>query len=137
MDAGIDSRFCAFVPVVPDGATYICHRDRRNRSIGKANEVIPMDTSWLRIVKNGDRDSQFADGGYVSRLWDGQPFWKFKISRGEPNFQLNPNPEEPVMNLSWNETPPTLRVMLAYQCPDELGPCLPPPVSSMENNMTV
>jgi hypothetical protein len=96
-----------------------------------------MDTSWLRIVKNGDRDSQFADGGYVSRLWDGQPFWKFKISRGEPNFQLNPNPEEPVMNLSWNETPPTLRVMLAYQCPDELGPCLPPPVSSMENNMTV
>ncbi|KAI2496633.1 hypothetical protein MHU86_17892 [Fragilaria crotonensis] len=127
LDAEFDWRFRAFLAVVPDGATYYCHRDRRNRSIGKANEVIPMDTSWLRVVKNVDRDSsRFADGGYVSRLWDGQPFWKFKISRGEANFQLNPIPEEPVMNLSWNGTLPTLRVMSAYQCPDELGPCLPP-----------
>ena len=85
-----------------------------------------MDTSWLRVVKNGDCDRRFAAGGYVSRLWDGQSFWKFKISRGESNFKLNPPPVDPVMGLSWNLSLPTLKVLLAFQCPDELGPCLPP-----------
>lgn len=126
LDAKFDLRFRALVAVVADGATYYCHRERRNRSIGVANEPIPMDTSWLRVVKNGDCDKRFARGGYVSRLWDGQPFWKFKIARGESNFQLNPIPGKPVMCLSWNATLPTLKVMSAYQCPDELGPCLPP-----------
>ena len=126
LDAKFDSRFRAFFAVVPDAATYYCHRDRRNRSIGVVNEHIPMDTSWLRVAKNGGRDRRFAKGGYVLRLWDGQPFWKFKILRGEGNFQLNPIPKEPVMRLSWNDTVPPLKVMSAYQCPDELGPCLPP-----------
>ena len=66
LDAEFDSMFCAFVAVVPDGAAYYCHSDRRNRSLGKANEVIPMDASRLRIVKNCNRDSQFADGRYIS-----------------------------------------------------------------------
>jgi hypothetical protein len=126
LDAKFDSRFCTFLAVVPDAATYYCHRDRRNRSIGVVNEHIPMDTSWLRVAKNGGCDRRFTKGGYVLRLWDGQPFWKFKILRGEGNFQLNPIPKEPVMCLSWNDTVPPLKVMSAYQCPNEMGPCLPP-----------
>jgi hypothetical protein len=126
LDAKFDSQFRAFVVVVPDGATYYCHRDRRNDSIGVPNALIPMDTSWLRVVKNGDSERRFAAGGYVSRLWDGQSFWKFKVSRGESNFELNPHPKVPAMGLSWHATLPTLQVLLAFQCPDERGPCLPP-----------
>jgi hypothetical protein len=128
LEPKFDFRFRAFVVVVPDGATYYCHRERRSDSIGVTNEVIPMDTSWLRVVKNGDCDRRFARGGYVSRLWDHQPFWKFKIARGESNFQLRPIPPNPVMRLTWNSTLPTKKVMLAHQCPDEHGPCLPPDV---------
>ena len=54
LDAQFDSWYRAFVVVIPDGATYYCHRDRRNDSIGVPNALIPMDTSWLRVVKNGD-----------------------------------------------------------------------------------
>ena len=49
------------------------------------------------------------------------------MSRGSSNFQLKPIPENPVRRLSWNPKVPTL-VVLAHQCPDELGPCLPPDV---------
>jgi hypothetical protein len=51
-----------------------------------------MDTSWLRLIKNGNRSSRFALGGYVARLWPGKDdfFWKFKICCGESNFQLHP-----------------------------------------------
>jgi hypothetical protein len=126
LDAKFDSQFRAFVVVVPDAATYYCHRDRRNDSVGVANALIPMDTSWLQVVKNGDSERRFAVGGYVSRLWDGQSFWKFKVSRGESNFELKPAPKDPAMGLSWHATLPTLQVLLAFQCPDELGPCLPP-----------
>jgi hypothetical protein len=134
LDPNFDHRFRAFVVIVPDGATYYCHRERRNNSIGVVNELIPMDTSWLRVVKNGDRDGRFARGGYVLRLWDGQPFWKFKIARGESNFQLRPIPENPVMRLTWNSTLPTKKVMMAHQSPDEHGPCLPPDVIGGERH---
>ena len=128
LDNKFDSQFRAFIAVVPDGATYYCHRERRSASVGIANELIPMDTSWLRLQKDGACDDRFGLGGYVSRLWDGQPFWKFKISRGASNFELKPVPEHSVMRLSWNETLPTLKVMSVYQCPDEDGPALPPDI---------
>ena len=44
VEPGFDNRFRAFVGLVavPDCATYYCHRERRDDSIGVANEVIPM-----------------------------------------------------------------------------------------------
>ena len=123
-----DAFYRAFVVVVPDGATFYCHRERRRETIGVRNALIPMDTSWLRLIKNGDRERRFAGGGYVERLWDDQPFWRFKISRGDSNFQLETPKERPIDSLSWSASSavPPLKVFSAWQCPDEDGPCLPP-----------
>ena len=125
-----DLQYSALVAIVPDGATYYCHRERRNAFVGVLNEPIAMDTSWLRVVKNAKVGaSPFAGGGYVSKLRDGQPFWKFGIARGKSNFQLTPIPKLPIMRLSWNKSPlPMRKVISAYQCTDESGPCLPPDV---------
>ncbi|KAI2493370.1 hypothetical protein MHU86_21152 [Fragilaria crotonensis] len=126
LDPKYDQLFRAFVVVVPDGATYYCHRERRRACIGVANALIPMDTSWLRVKRNGNRGDQFALGGYVLRLWDGQPYWKFKIRRGESNFQLRPIPRNPAERLSWNVKRSNLKVLCAYQMADEVGPAMPP-----------
>ena len=48
LDERYDPMFRAFVVVVPDGATYYSHRERRRACIGVTNALIPMDTSWLR-----------------------------------------------------------------------------------------
>ena len=125
-DDKFDCQFRAFVTVVPDGATYYCHRERRRACIGVEKALIPMDTSWLRLKRNGDCNNRFALGGYIYRLWDDQPFWKFQICRGESNFQLRPIPKEPIDRLSWNSQMPTLKVMSAYHVPDEVGTGLPP-----------
>ena len=100
-----DPMFRAFVVVVPDGATYYSHRERRRACIGVTNALIPMDTSWLRTKRNGTATDRFARGSYISRLWDGQPFWKFKISRGASNFKLGPIPGKAgasLDTLSWD-----------------------------------
>lgn len=126
LDPKFDPMFRALVVVVPDGATYYCHRERRRACIGVANALIPMDTSWLRVKRNGHRGDQFALGGYVLRLWDGQPYWKFKICRGESNFQLRPIPRNPAERLSWDVKRSNLKVLCAYQMADEVGPAMPP-----------
>ncbi|KAI2493272.1 hypothetical protein MHU86_21269 [Fragilaria crotonensis] len=66
-----DTRFRALVAVLPEAGVFYCHRERRKEYVGVANTHVPMDINWLRIVKNGSRDSCFASGGYVKRLWDG------------------------------------------------------------------
>ena len=126
LDPKFDPMFRALIVVVPDGATYYCHRERRHACVGTVNAMIPMDTSWLRAKRNGNCDDQFARGSYISRLWDGQPIWKFKICRGESNFQLRPIPEKAIDCLSWESKFPSLKVLSAYQAADEVGPALPP-----------
>ena len=128
LDKKYDPMFRAFVVVVPDGATYYCHRERRRACIGVTNALIPMDTSWLRAKRNGTATDRFALGGYISRLWDGQPFWKFKISRGVSNFKLRPIPGKAgasIDTLSWDPNR-RLKVLSVYQVADEIGPALPP-----------
>ena len=125
LDPKYDPMFRAFVVVVPDGATYYSHRERRRACIGVANALIPMDTSWLRAKRNGNSEDRFALGSYVSRLWEDQPFWKFKISRGDSNFQLRPIPDKATNRLSWDSNK-KLKVLSAYQMADEVGPALPP-----------
>ena len=63
LDTKFDKRFRSLVVVVPEAAVYYCHRERRNESVGKCNRHIAMDTSWLRVIKNGNRCSRFALGG--------------------------------------------------------------------------
>jgi hypothetical protein len=125
-----DAQFRALVVVVPDAAVYYCHRERRKESVGVVNAHIPMDTSWLRFVRNGGRDTRFAIGGYVAKLWPGEHdfFWKIRICRSKLNFLLRPIPS--VSSGKRLQVPPnsTRRVICAHQCPDELGPRLPPDV---------
>ncbi len=128
LDPEFDPMFRAFVVVVPDGATYYCHRERRRACIGVVNSHIPMDTSWLRVKRNGNSGDVFARGSYISRLWEGQPFWKFKICRGKSNFELRPIPEKPIDRLFWDDKLPSLKVMSVYQAADQVGPALPPDV---------
>ena len=127
LEAKCDPMFRAFVVVVPDGATYYSHRERRRACIGVANALIPMDTSWLRAKRNGTATDRFALGSYISRLWDGQPFWKFKIRRGDSNFKLRlPGKAGPTSDgLSWDPKR-GINVLSAYQVSDEVGPALPP-----------
>ena len=125
-DPKFDPMFRAFVVVVPDGATYYCHQERRHACVGTVNALIPMETSWLHAKRNGNCDDRFARGSYISQLWDGQHIWKFKICRGESNFQLRPIPEKAINCLSWESKLPSLKVLSAYQAADEVGPALPP-----------
>ncbi|KAI2491740.1 hypothetical protein MHU86_22817 [Fragilaria crotonensis] len=127
LDAKYDKRYRCLVVVLPEAGVYYCHREKRHESVGVPNTHIPMDMNWLRIVRNGSKNNRFAQGGYVSRLWDGNAdrIWKWRISRGSSNFLLNSD----AMGLTTRLLPfPKVmkRVMYARQCPDEEGPRLAP-----------
>jgi hypothetical protein len=68
-----DRCFRAFVAVLPEAGVFYCHRERRKEWVGVPNTHVPLDINWLRIVKNGHRNKRFATGGYVTRLWGGDP----------------------------------------------------------------
>ncbi len=73
-----DTCFRAFIALLPEAGVYYYHRERRKEYVGVANAHVPVDMNWLRIVKNGSRNNRFPPGGYMKRLWDGNPecMWK-------------------------------------------------------------
>jgi hypothetical protein len=123
-----DTRFRALVAVLPEAGVFYCHRERRKEYVGVANTHVPLDINWLRIVKNGSRDNRFATGGYVKRLWDGDPecVWKWKISRRSDAFAI---PDQLTLPLSTRTNTVRSRLKTVHQvaqCADEDSPRLPP-----------
>lgn len=121
-----DRCFRAFVAVLPEAGVFYCHRERRKEWVGVANTHVPLDINWLRIVKNGHRNNRFATGGYVTRLWGGDPdcIWKWKISRRSEVLAI---PDQLSLPLCGNFDRGRLKsVHQVHQCADEDLPCLPP-----------
>ena len=121
-----DTCFRAFIALLPEAGVYYCHRERRKEYVGVANAHVPMDINWLRIVKNGSRNNRFSPGGYIKRLWDGNPecMWKWKISRQSNAFVIPDKlgrPLLPAFDRSQLKT-----VYEVHQCADEDAPRLPP-----------
>ncbi len=121
-----DTCFRAFLALLPEAGVYFCHRERRKENVGVANAHVPMDINWLRIVKNGSCDNRFSTGGYVSRLWGGNPecIWKWKVSRRSDAFVIPDKlgkPLLPVFDRSRLKT-----VYEVHQRADEDAPRLPP-----------
>lgn len=121
-----DTCFRAFLALLPEAGVFYCHRERRKEYVGVANAHVPMDINWLRIVKNGSCDNRFSHGGYVTRLWDGNPecIWKWKVSRQSNAFVIPVKLGKPLLpsfDRSQHKT-----VYEVHQCVDEDAPRLPP-----------
>ena len=123
-----DTRFRALVAVLPEAGVFYCHRERRKEYVGVANTHVPMDINWLRIVKNGSRDSCFASGGYVKRLWDGDAecVWKWKISCRSTAFAIPDKLTLPLVRWPNSDQHCLKTVHQVAQCADEDSPRLPP-----------
>jgi hypothetical protein len=120
-----NARFRAFVAVFPEAGVFYCHRERRRESVGVVKAHVQLDNNWLRVVRNGNCERRFAKGGYVTRLWDGDPncMWKWKIKKQSPNFVIPDPLTSPGLHLnsSW-----TKLVYQVQQCADEESPRSPP-----------
>jgi hypothetical protein len=120
-----DARFRALVAVLPEAGVFYCHRERRKESVGVANAHVQLDNNWLRVVRNGSCEKRFAKGGYVTRLWGGDPdcMWKWKINRRSPKLVI---PDTLTSSgLHWDGSW-TKSVYQLQQCADEDSPRLPP-----------
>ena len=122
-----DHRFRALVAVLPEAGVFYCHRERRKVCVGVPNTHVPLDINWLRVVKNGKKERRFGKGGYVTRLWGGDPdcVWRWRIHRGSPKLVIPDRLTGNAVGITFDKSPPK-SVYHVQQCADEDSPRLPP-----------
>ncbi|KAI2491402.1 hypothetical protein MHU86_23157 [Fragilaria crotonensis] len=118
-----DHRFRALVAVLPEAGVFYCHRERRKVCVGVPNTHVPLDINWLRVVKNGKKERRFGKGGYVTRLWGGDPdcVWRWRIHRGSPKLVIPDRLTGNAVGITFDKSPPK-SVYHVQQCADEDSP---------------
>lgn len=112
----VDDNYRTAIAYVPDAGIFYCARERRTKREGIVGSHIPLDASWLRLLRHGPE--WFAKGGYAKRLfYTGSNELQrgaacasiFRLCITYPNGCL-------------------VRTMQMLQCPDIHGPRLVPDV---------
>ena len=63
----LDDNYRTAIAYVPDAGIFYCARERRTKREGIVGSHIPLDASWLRLLRHGP--GWFAKGGYAKRLF--------------------------------------------------------------------
>ena len=122
-----DNIFRSVIAYIPDAGIFYCVRQKRTKSEGVEGTLIPLDSSWLRFRRHGPR--WFAKGSYVRRLFLGDhasmdDSVKDKTSTADCPRSIFRVRIDGQCTASGTHT--RVRVLQMLQCPDFLGPRLPP-----------
>lgn len=71
-----DGSFRTVIAIIPSAGAFYCARERRSNAVGRANSLIPLDLSWLRLASG----SEFGQGGYVKRLHHRSSAWRVSLT---------------------------------------------------------
>jgi hypothetical protein len=67
-----DFKFRAMILFLPQSRVFYCAREPRNKCVGVAKSLVPLDMSWLRLEREVKRDGSvsytFGEGGYVKQM---------------------------------------------------------------------
>lgn len=120
-----DNIFRSVIAYIPDAGIFYCIRQRRTKTEGVEGTLIPLDASWLRFRRHGPR--WFARGSYVRSLFPRNKFME-DITHDDTGtdcplsiFRVRIDGQGTASG-----THTRVRVLQMLQCPDFLGPRLPP-----------
>ena len=117
-----DFKYRTLVAFLPGAGVFYCARERRPVAVGRKGSLVPHDVSWLRIGENTKASHtahrfSFGADGYIQRFADerrdGLP-----MSRWCSAWRITYGTKYSVPRM----------VLMAKQCSDSDGPCMPPDI---------